>query len=148
MTPTKTPHRPASRTRAAGTASSRPVLPAGGANARAGEAHPAAKVTAATVRAWRAEAARVARARLRATAGVNARTGEPLSSLFRRTGLFARLAREHAPQVSVAAVCMAVYGDTWADLPGALPKYVPASVPASALGSSAGRTRGRPATGA
>lgn len=119
---------------------------------RAGEAHPRAKVTEAAVRAWRREAARTMRQRLKATGGLNARTGAPLASLLRGTGLFARLAREHRPPVTVAAVCMAVYGDTWADVPGALPRYTPPPAPtgrgaakqrpgSSARGASAPRPR-------
>lgn len=102
-----------------------PVLPPAGANARPGEVNGNAKVTAAAVCAWRREAARVVRERLRVTKGLNAKTGAPLASVtgaplasvLRGTGLFARLARAHTPPVSVAAVCMAVYGDTCADLP-------------------------------
>lgn len=137
------PARPAPRaaSRAAPRAASRAALAPGGANARPGEANPNAKVTEATVRAWRAEAARVVRARLRETGGRNAKTGAPLSSLLRQTGLFARLARAHERPVSVAAVCMAVYGDTWADVPGALPRSVART---AALG---GRASGRPPAG-
>lgn len=109
---------------------------------RAGEAHPHAKLTEAAVRAWRREAARVVRQRLNTTGGVNARTGAPLTSLLRRTGLFARLAREHDPPVSVAAVCMAVYGATWAEVPGALPHYVPPDGP-STTPTAGGRTDAR-----
>lgn len=119
----------------------RAALSPGNANARTGEANGNAKVTAATVRAWRREAATVARARLRETRGWNAKTGAPLASLLRGTGVFARLARANTPPVSVAAVCMAVYGDTWADLPGALPRYTPLSTRSQPRRDVGGRSR-------
>ena len=100
-------------------------------HARAGTANGNAKVTERTVRAWRAEAVRVLRARLKATGGRNARTGEPLAHPFRGTGLFVKLARAAQPPVSVAAVSMAVHGETWSHVPGALPRYVAPNLPAA-----------------
>lgn len=93
-------------------------------SSRAGTKNGNAKVTEQIVRAWRLEAAKVLRARLRATGGVNARTGEVLAHPFRGTGLFVRFARDARPPVSVAAVSMAVHGETWGHVPGALPRYV------------------------
>lgn len=68
-----------------------------------GEAHGAAKLTEAHVRRIRADAARVLAER----------------GTLRHSGLITRHAR--ARRVTVAAVCMAITGRTWAHVPGALP---------------------------
>lgn len=94
------------------------ALPPTAANSRPGQANGNARLTEDDVRAIRHDAARVARGR----AGRPYRkTGRGrLSHPLRGTGVFARWAKRCG--VSVAAVTMAAYGDTWADVPGALPK--------------------------
>ncbi|GJG85985.1 hypothetical protein tb265_11660 [Gemmatimonadetes bacterium T265] len=137
------PARPGPNSRGA----QRRALGDGDRHARAGTNNGNAKVTEATVRAWRAEAARLARARLRATGGLNVRTGAALTSPFRGTGLFARLAREAKPPVSVAAVSMAVHGETWGHVPGALTRYVAPKISKAPAASRPRKRRGRRTAG-